>query len=368
MKVLKYILLTLILLNVPTFSIASISPTIGSLTSGLLLACIIIYYFLEKKHNIIIPLVLLGLSYYTISSLNFSGNTAEFLKDMIRYFVIILGTRNLAAVTKKNELSIMLLIGAISIIINAIMFSSLYGRYSGFYINPNMAGFICIIGFAFTFNIPIKSLKLAAQFLFTIAGLMTLSRTFILLFLLVNIIAICIDKKNILTLFAGAIGITIILGFSSLKLNTDRFNALKSIFSDEVDTTTITEATREETWSKYIDDLLTYPLLGKGYKKLHGKPKGTYRGNDRGVHNSFLMILGEAGILPFLIAVYFYLILFFKSIKQIRQEPVLFTLSIILISYLMVSHNYFDNAIILFISIWLYNRLNSNDNNSLIPT
>ena len=146
LQVLKYILLVLILLNIPTFSIVAVSPTIGSITSLLLIVCVIIYYVLEKKLNPVIPLLLLGLSYYCISGLSFIDNTSEYFKDILRYFVIVLGTRKLASNTTKNDYNIILLIGAISIIIHAVLFSSMYGRYSGFYINPNMAGFICIIG------------------------------------------------------------------------------------------------------------------------------------------------------------------------------------------------------------------------------
>lgn len=368
MQILKYILLILILLNIPTFSITAFSPAIGGISSLLLILCVIIYYVIEKKLNPVTPLLLLGLSYYIISGLNFTGDILEFFKDMIRYFVIILGTRKLASITTKNDFGILLLIGAVSIIVHALLFSTVYGRYSGFYINPNMAGFICIIGFAFTFSISKPSLKLTSQFIFTLAGILTLSRTFILLLILVNIIAICVNRKNIITLFAGAVALTFIIAFSTIKLNADRFNALKSIFSDDIDTTTITEASREETWVKYIDGIFTYPVFGQGYKKLHGKPKGSYRGSDRGVHNSFLMILGEAGIIPFFIAVFFYISMFFKSINVIKTEPILFILSILLISYLMVSHNYFDNFIILFISVWLYEKLNSADNKTIIPT
>ena len=361
MQILKYILLILILLNIPTFSIANISPTIGSLTSMLLLLFVIIYYFFEEKLQPVIPLVLLGLSYYVISSLSYTENTSDFLKDVIRYFIFILGIRKLTAVTTKQEICIILLFGAISIIINALMFSNAYGRYSGFYINPNKAGFVCIIGFALTYSLKRTSLKLIAQFLFAIAGLMTLSRSFILLFLMVNIIAIFMDKKNTITLVSGVIALVLILSVSSIKLNTDRFNALKSVFSDDVDTTTITKETRDETWANYIDGILTYPLFGQGYKKLHGKPKGFYNFDDVGVHNSFLMIIGEAGIIPFILVIVLYLSMLIRSFKIFHEEPLFFIISILLFSYLMVSHNFFDNYLLLFITIWLYHKLKSHN-------
>lgn len=366
MKALKYILLILILLNIPTFSIANISPGLGSATSMLLLLCVIIFYFFEEKLQPIIPLVVLGLSYYIISSLSYTENTSEFLKDLIRYFIFILGIRKLASLTSKQEVCYILLIGAASVIINALFFSNAFGRYSGFYINPNKAGFVCIIGFTLTYSIKQKGIKLIAQFIFAIAGLMTLSRSFILLFLLVNIISIVIDKKNIITLVSGVIALTLILSLSSIKLNTDRFNALKSIFSDNVDTTTITKETREETWANYIDGIMTNPLFGQGYKKLHGKPKGYYNNDDVGVHNSFLMIIGEAGIIPFIIIVVLYLSMLIRSFKVFNEEPLYLIMSLLLLSYLMVSHNYFDNFLLLFMTVWLYDKIKSN--NTLLNT
>ena len=356
MQLLKYILLILIFLNIPSFSLSYISPTLGSLTSALLLAAIVVFYFLEEKFKPIIPLIVLGITYYFISSLSYTENTSDFIKDVFRFFILILGIRKLTAITTKKELCFILLFGAISILINAVFFKDAFGRYSGFYLNPNKAGFVCIIGFALTYSLKMSSLRLLAQFAFAICGFMTLSRSFILLFIIVNILAVIIDKKNVITLFSGAIALTLILSLSSLQLNADRFGALKSLFSDDVDTTTITKETREETWANYIDGILENPIIGQGYKKLHGRPKGHHH-QDVGVHNTFLMIIGEAGIIPFLVIIVFYVSLLIRSFKVIRDEPLYLVISVILLAYLMVSHNYFDNYILLFITIWLYHNL-----------
>jgi O-antigen ligase len=341
------------------------SPALGSFTSALLLVGIIFYYFLEDKLRPIIPLVILGLCYFFISGVNYAEDFIEFTKDLLRFFIFILGVRTLASRTSKKELCIIFIIGALSILINAVFFSDSYGRYSGLYLNPNNAGFICIVGFALTYNLEKISLKLIAQFIFAICGLMTLSRTFILLLIIVNLIAIIIDKKNIITLVLAFLSLTLILSLSSIRLNTERFGALQSIFSNDVDTKTITKESRNETWAKYIDGILESPITGQGYKKLHGNPNG-YKRDDSGVHNTFLMVIGEAGVVPFLIIVIFYLSLLFKSIKLIYYDPIYFVIATILLFTLMVSHNYFDNYILLFITIWLYNNLNESEADSLI--
>ena len=62
--------------------------------------------------------------------------------------------------SKLKEIYIFLLIGALSIIINAVFFPlhnanfyPTYGRFSGFYLNPNYAGAMSLMGFALSFGI-----------------------------------------------------------------------------------------------------------------------------------------------------------------------------------------------------------------------
>ena len=106
----------------------------------------------------------------------------------------------------------------------------------------------------------------------------------------------------------------LILNITSFQLNTQRFNALKSVFSDEVDTEAISKNSRNETWSLYTDVILENPIIGNGYRSMQGKNADTV-GVKAGVHNSYLMALGEAGVIPFLmlIIIQSYLLHYYES-------------------------------------------------------
>lgn len=369
MKILKYFTLIFILLNVPTFGVKTFGSTIGGLLSVLLFACIILYYFLNKKQKLPIPFLLIGLTYFLIAGINYSGIINDYLIDAIKYFIFIISIVHLAKNTTQKELVVLMSIGAISVLINAIFFSTHYGRYGGFYINPNKAGFACLIAFSLSFLIKSKILKLTLQLLIVTAGIMTLSRSFIILLILVNIIALVADRKNSISLLAGTFAIVIVLTVSSIfQLNTSRFSAFQSIFSsEEIETKTITQGSREETWALYTDMILDNVVIGSGYNTLHGN-KGNYAADIRNsVHNTYLMALGEAGIIPFLLFIIVYISLFVKSLKYYKSNPEYLCIATILLTFLLVSHNYFDNYLVLFISIWLYEKVKlKKDENLLI--
>ncbi|QRM90171.1 hypothetical protein FG167_13315 [Lacinutrix sp. WUR7] len=365
-EILKHIILALTILNLPTFGLVSFNPALGSLASALSLVSLVLYYFFIKKSKPILPLLLLGILYYSISGFNFSGDLMVFIKDIFRYFLFIISITEVAKNTTNAEACFYLLIGASSIIINALMFSDEYGRYAGFYINPNRAGLVCILGFAFTYRLASKKYKIIAQLIFTLAGIATLSRYFLLLLLLINITSLFANRKNIIGLIVGALGIIIIINTPAFELNKDRFDALESFFTEgEVKTTTITRESRQETWALYTDVVLNNALIGNGYGSMQGQQADTV-GIKVGVHNTYLMVIGEAGVIPFLLLVIFYISLVVKSIKRFTTNPEYTYLSLIIATYLLVSHNYFYNYIILFFTIWLYTKVSINlDNNNL---
>ena len=166
-----------------------------------------------------------------------------------------------------------------------------------------------------------KSHKLIAQFLFTIAGLATLSRYFFLMLVIINITSIFANRKNAIGLIAGAIGFIVIINTPAFELNTGRFEALRSIFSSgEIKTKTITTEPRNETWALYTDIILDKLFFGNGYGALQGRGAGAMD-IKVGVHNTYLMVLGESGIIPFLIIVILYLSLLFKSAKLFTTNP-----------------------------------------------
>jgi len=363
-KILKYITLSLILFNIPTFSLENIGPTIGSLASALLFVAIIGFFIVSEKTKPAWPFLILGISFFAISALQYSGVTSDFLKDFIRYFIFVVCVNQLTKETSNKELLIFLSIGATSVLINALFFSNAFGRYSGFFLNPNKAGFICLFGFALTYTIKNYRLKLFMQLLITVCGILTLSRSFILFLVIINVISLFADKKNAQSIAIGAIAFVIILTASSLQLNKDRFSALQSIFSsDDINTHTITQGSRDETWAEYSDLLYNNLIFGAGYKTMRGS--SGLASVEFGVHNTFLMVLGESGFITFLLIIAIYLSLLIKGLNcfNLRQEYTY--LAIALIGYLMVSHNYFDKFDVLFVSIWLYNHVKNSSNSEI---
>ena len=197
---------------------------------------------------------------------------------------------------------------------------------------------------------------------------MQISYKFILLLILINVLSLFANRKNIVGLLAGAIGFVIILNTPAFKLNQNRFGALQSIFStQEVDTEVITEESRNETWALYTDVLMQNALIGTGTGAMQGA--NSYKVKiGVGVHNTYLMVLGEAGIIPFLLIVIFYVSLLARSFKSFKQRPEYFYLAIVLSTFLLVSHMYFSNYVILFFTIWLYTRISRTESQNKIET
>ncbi|WP_055444746.1 O-antigen ligase family protein [Lacinutrix himadriensis] len=362
-EILKHTILALTILNLPMFGLISFNPALGSLASALSLVALFLYYFFVKKSKPLLPLLLLGILYYSIGGFSYSGDFSLYVKNIFRYFLFIISITEVAKNTSNKEACFYLFIGAVSVIINALMYSDEYGRYAGLYVNPNNAGLICILGFTLTYTITEKKYKLLAQFIFTIGGLATLSRYFILMLVIINVASLFANRKNAVGLFAGIVGFIVILNTPAFELNTSRFEALESLFSSgEVKTKTITRESRQETWALYTDDIMDNLIFGKGYGSMQGI-QSSYGVTKVGVHNTFLMVLGEAGILPFLLIVIFYLALIFKSLKQFTTNAEYFYIAIVLFTYLLTSHNYFYHYIILFFTIWLYTKLYNNEIN-----
>lgn len=355
MKILQYVALILLLWGIPSFF--SYEESIGSKFSYLTIGVLVIYYFLSTKRRVVIPFLALGILYFAISGLVYlAGDPKFFRNDLIKYLVLVICGAELARNTTKKELFIVLLLGSCSIFVHALFFQTGFGRYSGLYLDPNGAGFACIFAYCLSFRIQPKQLKLIGQFIVTLAGILTFSRTFIILWLIVSLISVLSDRKNSLNfgLGIGALVVVFTIG-SLLKVDAVRFNALSNLVNDSNSTSTVAAIKRDsrlKTWSRYYDDILDNPVFGTGYRQLGGADE-----IRQGVHNSYLMVIGESGIFPFLIFVGIYTFMFIKSLRNYKREEFKLMLSSTLLAILMTTHNYFDNYLLLFVSLWLFIQL-----------
>ncbi len=364
MNLVRFLILFLILGNIPSYLKAYFGGNLGPIASYASSMLLLFYFvFTKEKHKPLLPFVLLGILYFLLGSFNYTGGLAlDFIKEFVRFMIVVVCAVEVLYRTNKNELYTILFIGSLSVIVNATIFplananfSPTYGRYSGFYLNPNFAGAICLIGFALSYSIKQKWFRIAGQLTFTLAGILTFSRGFIVIWLLIIVISIYNNRKNLVVPMIGVGVLIVLFALSSLlSLNKQRFNALQSIFEidTQVQTGTITEDSRTATWALYTAMIAEKPFFGNGFKKLREKSVGL-----PGAHNSYLLVLGESGFIPFLLmlGIYGYLIVF--SFRSFKSRPEYFYLSCVLSLSLMVGHGYFDDFYNVMISMFVYVKL-----------
>lgn len=349
MKILKYICFALVILNLPSIALFAYGPGIGSLLSYSTILLLVVYYFLEKKTEPNWWLLIITLFYFSLSGLQYLGETKYFLLEFIKYLIFVICGYELTKRITINELYVFLIIGALSIGVEALFFTSRFGRYSGFYLNANVAGFISIYGFSLVYGMKSTTLKLIGQFVFTLMGLLTFSRTFIVIWLLLNLISIKISIKNIRIFGIGFLIFSALLAIdAAVGLNNPRFEQLKNIVNNEnVSVQEINEDSRTETWAKFYDKVLDAPLFGNGY--------GTFTGKTGllGAHNTYLALLGEAGLIPFGLFMAFMGYLFYWSFQFFKRSPNLIMQTISLSVFLLANHNFFNFYYMTFAAMWI---------------
>ncbi|MDY2586652.1 O-antigen ligase family protein [Winogradskyella aquimaris] len=351
MRILKYICFALVVLNLPSVALSAYGGGVGSLLSYLTILFLTLYYFFGKKTRPNWWLIIISILFFMIGGFQFIGLTSGFIYDTIKYFIYLICAYEMVKNISVSEYNFFLVIGSATIILEAVMFTSDFGRYSGFYLAPNEAGFICITGYATTYGLKNAGIKLTAQFICTLAGLLTFSRTFILIWLLINIISLKISIKNIRIFGLGFLIISTLFFIDEMVgLNNPRFEQLKSIISNDGGVTSeeLSEDSREDTWAKFYDKILDSPFIGNGYGSFSGK-----EGHGKGVHNSFLTVIGEAGILPFILFVAYIGYLNVMSIVYFNKKPNLIMQIIALSLFLMANHNFFTFYYVSFAAMWI---------------
>ncbi|MBU2996742.1 O-antigen ligase family protein [Cellulophaga baltica] len=360
LNILKYIILSIFILNAPGASLQFLGSGIGSALSYLSFLLLIIFYVLNKPGRPNAWMISIGLIYFLISGIQiYQGETSDFLTVCIKYFIVIICGSEVIKKTTANDLYVFLSIGALSILINAIFFGGGYSRYSGLYLNPNAAGFICISCYTLSYAVKNKRLKNIGRIIAVVCGILTFSRTFIVILILVNLLSLINSIKNI-KYFAIGFGIlTLIIIFGdALNLDNPRFLVLKAAITGEQNSSrnyNIDEDSRTETWAHFYDAVENRPFLGNGYGAFQKGGVWTL-----GSHNTFLLIIGEAGIIAFLFIILFYINFLISGIRYFKIAPNILMQSIALILFLMAAHNYFILYYILFISMWIQYNIKQN--------
>jgi O-antigen ligase len=144
----------------------------------------------------------------------------------------------------------------------------------------------------------------------------------------------------------------------NFDFNSRRLDAFTSILDGKISDEMV-EDSRTQIWALYYYKVLNKPFFGNGYLSFSGKTDGIGENSDsiQGAHNTFLMILGESGIFVFLYFTAIYGGFIVSGIRVFKDEPFIFLISFSLFMYMLTSHNYFDNYITLFVSLWLYLKI-----------
>lgn len=356
MRYLRIVILFLILCNIPSFAKQSFGSSEGAILSLCLFLFIILYYFINKKEQLFSPFIIIGILYFLISPLIDPINTQSILPVILKYFIFIILGLSFIKDTKKVEIFFLLLLGSLSIVYESVFEDNLVGRFGGFYLNPNGAGFACLIGFCFSIFNKDNKIKALGQILFSFAGFLTFSRTFLLIWILINMFSLLISYKNVYKILAGVLLFSVFLSLENkFDFDVRRFEAFSSILDGKV-SEGLEEGSRTETWEAYYDRIYASPLFGNGYLSFSGKTFGTGDNSYsiQGVHNTFLMILGEAGFFVFIFFTWIYCGFIVRGIKLFKEDPLIFFVSFSLFMFMLTNHNFFDNYLVLFVSLWLY--------------
>ncbi len=373
-KIISVIILVLVLVNIPSILLETQSVSISSPASYIMFFLLGILLFLHKNNRYPKELKFIAVFtsiYFFVGGIQSSEPPEEIIILYIKFLLFLFGLYICLKYSNIKSIILILMAGGITIILDSLFFRfndfigdgyiSEYGRYAGFYLNANLAAFVCILGYILVLA---RSTKLKPLLLltFTLLGFLTLSRTFIFTWILINLIYGIYNKKHFLYAPLVAILMSFLVSFSSiLKLDGNRFNFLDNLLTEGViNNNVLNHDTRQDQWAKYYGFIFDAPFLGNGYNSFK---TGRLVNEEQGVHNSFLMLIGEAGFIPFILCIILFIFLLIKSFKIIKKDILPFLLTSIILIQFLVSHNFFDSGIVIFSLVFLIFTLYQFNNN-----
>ena len=374
-KIISFVVCFLVLLNIPSIVLETQSFGLSSPISYFMFFLLGVLIITNKTKFPKQILFLAGISslYFFIGAFQYEESFIALSINYVKFLLYLFGLFVSLKHINQNTIIFLLLAGAITILLDSLYFRfndfqgigyvSQYGRYSGFYLNPNTASMICLFGYVLSITKTnyLKLLSIA----FTFFGFITLSRTFMATWFLITIIYLFYNRKYIVKtlLFLIVSAFSLITFSENLNLDTDRFKFLVNLFSGQINNEVLNDDSRQDHWAKFYDGILNSPIIGNGYSSFGQSLDG--QGNA-GVHNSFLLILGESGFLPFSLIIALFISLLYRSWTIIRQNIMPFLLIISLIITLMVSHILFSSGIQIFILVFIIYNLTKKTANKLV--
>jgi O-antigen ligase len=344
---------------------------VGQTFSLVILACALILIAMGWKHlfrDRTVIVFVAALMLYIICSVLASGFRGVFIDpEMVQFYlvsvIVISGAFCYTAMqTDLRRLELTYDIGKWLLVLACVatLFSGLLTRLyqvevasanyraSGLFANPNEAAIIAALGVAAWVAKPSRVLwiQLAALGVCAAACAMTLSRTGILaLFAIMAVYAW--NKRSVGMGVAAIIGVLMFPLLAGLALQIPavesnlavyrRLSEVAGFFSGQIDGDTT--AGRTELWAVALDNLPNSLPFGGGLSTYHfmewmRSPQGIWQG----AHNTFIMILGESGVIPF--AVFLFAIwLVFQRANQFKGFAFAMMFFAIFNIDMMFSHN-----------------------------
>ncbi|MEP2240113.1 MAG: O-antigen ligase family protein [Maribacter sp.] len=206
-----------------------------------------------------------------------------------------------------------------------------------------------------------KKISLLSKSYFLIIGLFTFSRTFIISWILINLLSIKLNIKNLKLLLIGFGFLSTLLVYNSfLPVKNQRLEQIGALINGGSSTKSskIEKDSRWDTWSRYYPALMDKPIFGNGFNSFTGNGVAP----PVGVHNTYLLLWGEGGILSALLFLFYTIWLFVKSSKIFMRQPHVLMILLGLSLFLLTNHNFMTANYSIFILLWIHIQVKENFN------
>jgi hypothetical protein len=372
LKYLSLLYLSLVLLNIPSVLLASYSASISSFFSYFmfLISGILIFSYKKRYPKNIKIFFIFSILYFCISLINYRGELHLFLIEFIKFSMFYFGLYAVLDNVNTKSILILLVLGSITILLDALFFRFKdivhddfiveFGRYAGFYLNANSASAVCMFGYSIALCTNYR-LRIWILLLFTLMGIMTLSRTFVIAWILINLFYIIKSPKHLKFFPLFILIPQLIIAFKdSLGLRPERVESLLNSFNTgSIDKKLLNNDSRQQLWEFYYEFVANSPFIGNGSNTFQGGELGL---NEIGVHNNFMVLIGESGFLPFILFIGFFIYLFLKSYKYSSISFLPFLIFIVVLIQFLISHTFFTMGIRIFMMTFLIYLLNNSQN------
>ena len=227
-------------------------------------------------------------------------------------------------------------------------------RFSGFFANPNEAGAACVLGFAFAitaYNIARAKVYIALACSLAVATVLTLSKGAMVALLLVMAYATFAEQTARRALAVTFVCLTVLAAFALAfgaattaeeYLRHERISELLKLLALQFDADTTTN--RTVVWKTATDQIGDGLLVfGDGLGSMRVVKGGLLEdGTWGGVHNFWLMILGEAGAFVLVVFVTAYVLFLWNAIALCKWRFPIVAYCIVLTVETFSSHGIFE--------------------------